>query len=660
MLLSLNLFPAFPKFMSISEASSPVSDLSALPGQQSSLLQQASSRRGVVQQRLQKQWPVLRDRLSRLYGHQPNFSGWLTDLVSMAVEHAINRPADLWQLDLQRESAPDWHLQGLGYCAYVDKFGRTLRGVADRIPYLQELGVTYLHLLPFLKPGSPPNDGGFAVASYAETDPRFGSVEDLQALTRELRQAGISLCSDLVLNHVSNEHEWAIKARAGDPLYRSFFHWETSAQAVQAHEQHLHQIFPGTAPGNFTYIDEQKAWVWTTFYPYQWDLNYAQPKVFTEMSRALLGLANLGVESFRLDSTGYLWKREGTNCINRPEVHHILQALRCLVNIAAPGVLLKAEAIMPTQDLPPYFGMQAPRAPECHLAYHSSLMASSWLALCDEKTEVLQRVLQHTPPLPEGCGWMTYVRCHDDIGWNILRPELQELGADVHSRLRHASQFFAGLTPGSYGKGATFQAAHQDAVHGTNGMTAALAGLDLNAPQAMQDLAISRMVLMQSLSLLVGGIPLIYMGDEIAQGNTPQDELSLRCGPDGRELQRPDFDWSAYDTRHQNTAAGRLYQQLQAFLHARRQLVRAQPRAALHVLTTSAPSLLALQRGEDVLGLFNFSHEPIALDEHTLQVPLGTVYDNLLTHQAVHLTGLTLKPYDVLWLQSSQVTRSIP
>ena len=641
--------------MSLIEDRQVVSGQVHLPALITELLDNApAARASVLRERLNTEFPVLCDRLSRLYGCTENFTDWLNQLLIQSVQLALARPDDLWALDIQRASQPNWHLQGsLGYCAYTDKFADNLSGVRHRIPHLQDLGVTYLHLLPFLKPGTPPNDGGFAVASYDEVDPTLGNNQDLQQLTKELRAAGISLCSDFVLNHVSHEHEWALKARAGDKHYQSYFHWAHSLEEVAAHEKNLIQIFPNTAPGNFTFIPEVDAWAWTTFYPYQWDLNYTQSAVFAEMCQSLLQLSNQGVEAFRLDSTGFLWKRPGSNCMNQPEVHWILQALRCLTNIAAPGVLLKAEAIMPTQDLPPYFGLGDTQGPECHVAYHSSLMSASWVALAEENTQIIQDVLSHTPALPDGCAWMTYVRCHDDIGWNVLRPELDARGPDQRERLLHASQFFAGTVPGSYAQGAAFQASDPSVVHGTNGMAAALVGLtSAKTPQEVEA-AKSRLVMMQALSLFVGGLPLIYMGDEWGQGNTSAQEIAQRQGPDGRELHRPQFDEAGFAKRHDlNTTQGQIFSALCAFMQAKKQHASLNAKHPLTVWNTGSSAVLGLKRGTSVLGLFSFSHEAINLN------PTFVVTQNCMTHgtdlisgEVVELHNLQLPPYSAIWLQ---------
>ncbi|WP_051443257.1 alpha-amylase family glycosyl hydrolase [Curvibacter gracilis] len=603
-----------------------------------------------LRERLERELPRLRRCLDPLYGQTPCFDSFFDTVVLNALASAERRDAELWQLDLRREADPAWHQRGLsGYCTYVDKLAGTLAGVQQRIGYLRELGVNYLHLLPFLKAGSAPNDGGFAVASFDEVEPALGTLADLRSLCRALRQSDISLCSDFVLNHVSHEHAWARAARAGDPRYLPYFHWLASEAEVQAREQHLVQIFPATAPGNFTWIAERQAWVWTTFYPYQWDLNYAHPAVFADMAAALLNLANQGVDAFRLDSTGFLWKRAETNCMNQPEVHLIVQALRSLCAIAAPGVLLKAEAIMPTQDLPPYFGLGPVAGPECHLAYHSSLMAASWVALTEESPQLIEEVLRNTPELPVGASWLSYVRCHDDIGWNVLRPELLALGADPVARLDRAAAFLAGETPGSYARGARFQASAPGTVHGSNGMTAALVGLrpDLPADHPEQQKALRRLELMMSLCFFVGGLPLIYMGDELGQDNTSAAEMHARQGADGRELHRPYLDEKSLASRHQAaTVAAHAFSLLQRLNRQRRARLSLGGPIRLQVLASRHPGLLVLQRNQEV-GLFNFSATPCRLHLSELGKP---ALQNLSQEESQTVASVHLEGHGCVWL----------
>jgi len=591
----------------------------------------------VLLERIQHQQVILTDRLIQVYGNKPSTHQLVNQLIQSAVQVALSREDDLWQLDLYRQAHPDWHQQGaVGYTAYVDQFAGTLQGVSQKIDYLKSLGVTYLHLLPFFKAAAGPNDGGFAVAHFEEVAPALGSQADLRQLTRELRQAGISLCSDFVLNHVAQDHDWALKAKSGDAAYQQFFCTVKSPEDVATWEKTLPQIFPDTAPGNFTFQPQLNAWVWTTFYPYQWDLNYANPQVFFEVVSAMMRVANMGVEAFRLDSTGFLWKREGTTCQNQPEVHCLLQALRALFEISCPGVLLKAEAIMPTQQLPPYFGLGDTQGPECHLAYHSSLMAASWVALSEQNISLIESVLSQTPSVPLGSAWLTYVRCHDDIGWNVLKPDVQALGDTHNERLFNASQFFAGLTAHSYSQGAAFQATHDKAVHGTNGMASALVGLlSANTPETTQA-AIDRLLLLQSLSFFVGGLPLIYMGDEFGLANTSATELASRQGPDGRELHRPYWsDTAAAQRKVQGSPANLIFSKMQQLSQLRKQWADFHGNASVQLQPSNNEALLCLKRGQHVWGLFNFSQHPQEFSSKALPAchlkPYGFTWFNIST-----------------------------
>ena len=603
------------------------------------LMHASPDRADELAKRIAQQLPILQNRLSRTYGEGNQVEELTEQLLAAAVDIALKRSQALWDLDLSRQLQPHWHQQGaVGYTAYVDHFAGNLRGVVDRIDYLKSLGVTYLHLLPFFKAADGPNDGGFAVANFEVVEPRLGTQADLQLLTQALRAAGISLCSDFVLNHVAHDHEWAVEARNGNPEFQNFFCMAHSQAEVDGWEKNLPQIFPDTAPGNFTYQPSLKAWVWTTFYPYQWDLNFANPKVFFEVVSAMMRVANMGVEAFRLDSTGFLWKREGTNCQNQPEVHWLLQAMRALMEIACPGVLLKAEAIMPTHQLPPYFGLGETPGPECHLAYHSSMMAASWVALAEENVSILQAVMQNTPAVPQGSSWLTYVRCHDDIGWNVLRPEAQALGDTRYQRLLKASHFFAGMAPGSYAQGASFQTTDLQTAHGTNGMASALVGMYSASTPADSQLALDRLHLLQSLSYFTGGLPLLYMGDELGMGNTAAEVLAARQGPDGRELHRPNWQEALAQLRTQEgSVQHRIFSKLQAFAQLRKSLPAFHGDVSVRAIESKQPTVLALQRGAELKGFFNFSRLPVDQDVGNGQT-------------------LAIKPYGFVWLQCSSST----
>jgi amylosucrase len=575
-----------------------------------------------AQRRFARQQAILGDRLQRLYGHLPGHGAWLDDLMAEVGQLMAARPAALQALDAAREDDPEWFCASgmLGYSAYVDRFGGNLRGVAARIPHLRELGVTYLHLLPFLRPRAGENDGGFAVASFDEVDPRLGSMADLADLTAGLREAGISLCADLILNHVADDHPWARGAAAGDAGLRAFFH-VLDRDAAEAYERTLGQVFPQAAPGNFTHVPAMGGWVWTTFYPFQWDLNYANPAVFAAVATALLRLANRGIEVFRLDSTAFLWKRLGTDCMNQPEAHLLLQALRALVDIAAPGVLLKAEAIVPTRELPGYFG--SADAPECQLAYHSTLMTAGWAALAEQDASLVRAVAAATPPLPPGASWLTYVRCHDDIGWKHLLAEAGSL-----ERLAKVAHFYN--DGAGYAAGVGFQGGLA-----TNGTAAALCGLEPAASEQAVELALRRLLLVHGLALCFGGLPVLYMGDELAMANDHAYRDDPARSHDSRWIQRAPFDEARHAQRHDAASpTGRAYAGLRRLIRLRRQLPDLAAGVPCTALDSADPALLALARGESFLGLFNFSGRTLDVD---LQVFGGA-------------GTLALGPWDQAWL----------
>lgn len=575
----------------------------------SSMITMSPPLSATLHRRLGRHEGILRDRLQRLYGHLPGHAAWYADLMAQVGNLMAARPAGLQALDCAREENPDWFCAPtmLGYSAYVDRFGGDLAGVADRIPHLRELGVTYLHLLPFLKPRAGESDGGFAVASFDEVDPRLGTMADLEALAAQLRAAGISLCSDLILNHVADDHPWAVGARAGDERLRGFFHVLPEREQAEAYERTLGQVFPQAAPGNFTYDAALKGWVWTTFYPFQWDLNYANPALFAAVAAALLRLANRGIEVFRLDSTAFLWKRPGTDCMNQPEAHLILQALRAIVGIAAPGVLLKAEAIVPTRALPAYLGTAA--APECHLAYHSTLMTAGWAALAEQDAGLVRAVVDATPALPAGTSWLTYVRCHDDIGWKHLLPEVG--GID---RLAAVAGFYNGGH--GFADGVAFQSALA-----TNGTAASLCGVG----HGDQEAAIRRVLLLHALAFAFGGLPMLYMGDELGMVNDHGYLLDPARAHDSRWVQRAAFPTGAIAA---DSPAARIRDGLRRLVALRRRLPDLAAGAPCTALDTPDPALLALARGTRFLGLFNFSGREVAAGPG----------------------GCVLRPWDFAWL----------
>jgi amylosucrase len=613
--------------------------------------------------------------LNKLYGDAPDFPGTLDRLAQWMADNANARPEALCALDDARERDPSWFLAQdmIGYIAYVDRFGGTLKGVAERVPYLQGLGVRYLHLLPFLHAREGDNDGGFAVSDYDTVEPSLGTNEDLDALTARLREAGISLCADLVLNHTADDHHWAMAARRGNPYYRDYYHIFPDRRLPDAYENALGEVFPQTAPGNFTYVPEL-GWVWTTFYGYQWDLNWSNPDVFVQMAMSMLRLANRGIEAFRLDSTAFLWKRIGTDCMNQPEAHTVLQALRAIAAIVAPGVLLKAEAIVPARQLSPYFGMHGHKhenendntpTPECHLAYHSTLMAAAWVALAEQRGDVLADVIAATPSLPDGCGWLTYLRCHDDIGWNVLRDEAKGNTRSVPFDLARIARFFAGDIDDSYARGRSFQSSGSDHAHGTNGMASALVGIadaQARGDAAALSLAEARLCLLYGIVFVCAGLPSLYMGDEIALGNDDGYMRDPARAAEGRWLHRPAMDWASADAvvdaaargdvNDATNTASRIGCALRTLIAARRATPELRGDATMLAVHLGDSALVGIARGERFLALCNLSDREVAVD-----IPaeyIGARWRDLLDSGRETALPTHLGPYALRWLSREQ------
>jgi amylosucrase len=560
--------------------------------------------------RLERFFTELRDPLFALYGSDERFPeawGALLDALGRA---AAERDPELRALDHEREITADWlqREQAVGYVAYVDRFGGTLAGVRERLPYLRELGVSYLHLMPLLHARPEPNDGGYAVVDYGAVDPALGTMDDLRALAAELRAAGVALCVDVVLNHTAREHAWARAAVAGDERMLARYLTFGDRERPDAYERTLPDVFPDSAPGSFTWEPELERWVWTTFNTYQWDLDYANPDVFVAMAETMLVLAAAGVDVLRLDAAPFMWKREGTSCQNLPEVHELLRAFRALMRIAAPAVAFKAEAIVAPRDLVPYLD-------ECDLAYHNVLMVLTWSALASGRVALMTSTLRAMPHAPPRAGWLTYVRCHDDIGWAVTEEDAGAVGEDGYLHRRFLSDFYAGDFPGTFARGARFQPDPRTGEARTSGTTASLAGLESAAGDALaQDLAIRRILALHAVAFAFAGLPLIYMGDELGLRNDDGWSADPAHADDNRWLHRPFMDWAAAERRHDpESVEGRLWAGLRRLIEVRRatRAVHAQGRA--EAIWTGNDHVFGLWRehaGDHLLLLVNFTAEP--------------------------------------------------
>jgi amylosucrase len=613
--------------------------------------------------RLERFFTELRDPLVALYGADERFPAQWTALLDAIAQTAAQRPEELRVLDHEREITTDWlhREQAVGYVAYTDRFAGTLPGVRERLGYLRELGVSYLHLMPLLQARPEPNDGGYAVADYGAVEAALGTMDDLRALADDLRAAGMALCIDVVLNHTAREHPWAQAAIAGDERMRAFYRTFPDRSEPDAYERTLPEVFPDIAPGNFTWVPELDRWVWTTFNAYQWDLDYENPEVFVAMAEVVLGLAAAGVDVLRLDAVPFMWKRLGTNCQNQPEVHQLLQALRAVMRIAAPGVAFKAEAIVSPGDLVAYLGVGRHEGKECDLAYHNVLMVLLWSALASGRVALLTQTLHAMPRVPRGAGWVTYVRCHDDIGWAITEEDAAAVGEDGFLHRRFLADFYAGEFPGSFARGARFQWNPRTGDARTSGTAASLCGLEqalASGDTVAVDLAVRRVLLLYALAFAHGGMPLIYMGDELGLRNDPAWADDPAHADDNRWMHRPPMDWEAAGRRHDPaTVEGRLWAGLQRLVAARRASRAVHSQGDGEVFWTGNDHVFGLERrraGQRLIVLANFTAEPQAVHVGVIHGrgahldPAAAVPDG--RELRVEGEHLALAPYQFAWL----------
>ncbi len=596
--------------------------------------------------------------LDRLYGSHPDYPTLRPQLEARLHAAWAARPPYLRRLDLERDLQPDWFQRSdqVGYVFYVDRFAGDLLGVLDHVDYLKRLGVTYVHFMPCLKPRDGANDGGYSVQDYRQIDPRLGTMDDFSKVSKALSAEGIGVCLDLVLNHTAREHAWATAAQAGDPVYQNFYYLFDDDTLPRQYEQTLVEVFPDDAPGNFTFDETLQKWVWTTFHRHQWDLNWTNPAVFLEITDVMLHLLNRGATALRLDAVAFMWKEMGTSCQNLAPVHDILQALRAASRIVAPGSLLKAEAIVAPKDLVGYLGTGAHTGKVSNLAYHNNLMVQFWSSLAARDVRMMRHVLSHFPTRFENAAWGTYLRCHDDIGWAITDEDAEAVGWSARAHRDFLADFYEGIFPGTFATGSLFQVNEATGDKRNNGTLASLAGLERAADDAATDMAIERILMGHALIASFGGLPLIYMGDEIGTLNAPGPYVMPDGGTDTRLMQRPVMDWAkAARARDPMTVEGRIFDGI-AHIMARRAATPALHAAhPTEVVALPSDAVFAFRRADParpLIALFNFT-------ETAQSVALADLRAAGLQGLTDCLTGLDitpdagqiqLAPYGRMWL----------
>lgn len=619
-----------------------------------------ASARQSLDLRWERYSPQIAVSLARLF---PDRATEVTARLRQILERGIaQRSPELRRLDEARLLRPDWLQQPgmVGYVCYADRFAGNLRGVKDHVDYLDGLGVRYLHIMPFLEPRPGANDGGYAVADYRTIRPDLGTMDDLEELTAELRAHRISLVMDLVINHVAAEHEWAVRARAGEAAYRDYFLMYPDRSIPDAYERTLPEVFPDFAPGNFTWNEQANAWVWTTFNDYQWDLNWANPDVLCEFVDLMCWLANKGVEVFRLDAIAFTWKRMGTNCQNQPEVHDLTQIMRACMRIAAPSVAFKAEAIVSPEDLMAYLGTGEHYGLVSDMTYHNELMVQLWNCLATAESRMAEVALSTMPTKPPSTTWATYVRCHDDIGWAISDADAAAVGVDGYEHRRFLSDFYSGQYKTSFARGLVFQANPLTGDRRISGSAASLAGLEKALEEGDEHgvgMAIARIVLMYTLICGYGGVPLIYMGDELGLLNDMDYGSDPAHADDNRWAHRPFMDWALVErvAADEDLPAARLNRALRHVLQVRAATPQVHASFAARVLPSPDPRVLILVRDHPLgplVEVYNMSEQTVQLHHSVLTQHLGYDARELIGGYTYDLRPATIDiwPYQAAWL----------
>ena len=605
--------------------------------------------------RIKTHFPRLFRLLYQLYGNQYDFFYHLENILAITTKMWLARSDDLKALDVMRQADSHWYQSHrmVGAMCYVDLFAGDFAGLRDRIPYLKELGITYLHLMPLFKTPEGDNDGGYAISSYREVNPTVGTMAELTQLATELRQHGISLVIDFVFNHTSDEHEWAIKALAGNLDYQEYYRMYPDRQQPDAFERTVNSVFPDEHPGCFTYRNQIDKWVWTTFCNYQWDLNYENPLVFARMAEEMLFLANVGVEVLRLDAVAFLGKKLGTSCENLPEAHLLIQAFNAIVQIAAPAMVFKSEAIVHPDEVVRYVSPE-----ECPLSYNPQLMALLWNALAVKDVRLLRYGMNKRFALPADCAWVNYIRCHDDIGWGISDDDMQDLAIAPDKHRQYLTEFYTGRFAGSFAKGLTFQEKPETGEARIVGTTASLCGLDNlteNSDSVEIDLAVRRILLLHGIILTIGGIPLVYLGDELGTLNDYTYIESPEKAGDSRWVHRSAFNWKLADQRtNSDSIPGQIYLGLLKLIQIR-QHNRAFSRADTKFVDVGNDCILSYFRhhqGQNVLVLANFSDRQQTITGKQLRwLGMGKILTDIVSGKTISaVKELILEPYQLLIL----------
>ncbi|TRX59929.1 alpha-amylase [Fulvivirga sp. M361] len=612
--------------------------------------------------RLTANFPELYSRFQVLYGQRDDIDFQLTTLVNMLAVSYEGRSEKLRETDLSRTRDEGWHLSEkiAGMTLYLDRFCDNLKSFISKIDYLCELGVNLVHLMPLMKGPEEKNDGGYAVSDYQKIDPRYGTNAELKNVISGLHKKDMYLMMDLVVNHTSDQHKWAKEARKGNKQYQDYYYLFEDRIVPDLFERSLPEIFPENSPENFTYSKEMDRWVMTVFNDYQWDLNYANPEVLIKMIRMLLTQANWGVDIFRLDAVAFLWKQLGTSSQNLPEAHIVLQLFKLCTQIVAPGVALLAEAIVSPDEIVKYFGGSKTHNDECDIAYNATLMALLWDAIATHNAKVLNEGMRSMPPKPAGSTWINYVRCHDDIGLGYEDEAIHNAGYTPYSHRRFIVDFFTGQFEGSFAEGMPFMFNPKNGDARISGSLASLAGLEVSLKTGVKanvKKAVNRIILLHSVVISFGGIPMLYYGDEIATLNDYTFLDDPKRSDDNRWIHRPRIDWEVNSKRKERgTPQHTVFTALKRMLKVRSESPEWADHNNCKILDVENEHLFCFERKSQTDITFviaNFKDRPQRVHKDWLVACLHVgVYWDKYTDKPIQLDEgwLTLDPYQFVWL----------
>jgi amylosucrase len=615
----------------------------------------------VFQQRLEENFVVLFSLLHQVYGQRYDFYYFLQQLVHIMKSALEERSHKLKLQDKKRINEPDWFKNEnmLGISCYVDLFAGDFVNLEAKIPYLTSLGITYLHLMPLYKSPKGDSDGGYAVSDYRQTDERLGSIKDLKRLADAMSEAGINLVLDFVFNHTSDEHQWAKEAQQGNPEYQEFYWMFDDKILPDMYEQNLREIFPQVRKGNFTWCPQAKKWVWTTFNNFQWDLNYSNPAVFNAIADEMFFLANLGCDALRLDALAFIWKEMGTSCENQPKAHLLIQAFNSCLKIVAPSVVFKSEAIVHPDEVIKYIDKD-----ECQLSYNPLLMALIWDSLATRKTQLLTQSMRKSFDISGDCAWVNYARSHDDIGWTFDDTLAANLGMNGNDHRHFLNQFYTGRFEGSFASGVAFGENVETGDCRVCGSLASLAGLEKAIERDVPELinhAVARVLMIHSIILSIGGIPLLYSGDELGLLNNYDYQDDPSKAHDDRWVHRISIqDSDINNAKKINTPNQRIAQGLEHLILIRKHN-SILGNADTDFIEVNNEHVFAYTRRDDqgqvLLALVNFSEDVQGLDAKVLtQLNASSVMDLISKENIDGLSSdIQLLPYQTMWLVADKI-----